>query len=91
LAAAFLAGAFLAAAGFSAFAFLGAADFAAAFFFTRAGLLLPFEPLNLFPLAVLLSPLPIIKMFFVGANVKNQLAFHTKQNPGPYWGPGFLF
>ena len=48
-------------AGLAAFAALGAA----AFFTTDAGLELPYEPLNLFPFAVRLSPLPMFCLSFL--------------------------
>jgi hypothetical protein len=54
-----LAAAFLA--GLAAFSALGAAAFLA----TVCGLELPYEPLNLFPFAVRLSPLPMIILLFV--------------------------
>jgi hypothetical protein len=53
-----LATAFLA--GLAAFSALGAA----AFFSIDCGLELPYEPLNLFPFAVRLSPLPMIYLAF---------------------------
>ncbi len=75
-AAAFLAGAFFtvglsaaaATAALGALAFF-AASIAGAIDASLCGLDLPYEPLNLFPLAVLLSPLPMFVNFFSAANV----------------------
>jgi hypothetical protein len=46
-----------------------AASIAGAIDASLCGLDTPYEPLNLFPFAVLLSPLPICNYFFSAANV----------------------